>query len=590
MTNQRLAASIFVLATCVLLVYHPALTLSFFGDDYLFIETAGRSSFWQYVTLYFDPRVQTAWYRPMQGMRYGLIYALFGAQPLAYHLVNVLVHVGNCLLLFGIVGRLAQNWRIALVTTLLYAGLPLYSVAVFWPGVADFVMTLFFLSAILAWIIFRQFSNRVSYLLALIFFILALLTKELAVTLPAVLFLLDWGLVRAPMNARALAKLYAPFALLLCIYAPIEYTIQARGIFVNTYGYGTDSPVMSNLAHYLAALTFPWLLPEPWNMVWLVGALALALVVTLWKASRALLALAGIAALTVLPVVPFPWIDLRYLYLPVMVSCVLFAILIHRAQTRASRWKRLVPFIAAALVFILCWNGLGVQSKANDFNELARQARVPFRDISQRHRTFPPDTYLYFVDPLPQVAELSGMFFLRYGPDVTVGGNTGGTRRAELTRHRNSYVIWFDEERRTREARVDETARVSEQPIDLTVPIRLLGYEMPSTKVQRGEAFIIILYWQALQKIDQDYKIAVRLRDTLQGNVVAMLDGAPRADRMPTSTWRPDEMIIDARVVIVPADVRLGNDYQLEIEVYEPSTRQIFSPSPIVISPLSIVK
>src|SRR5919109_1258997 len=131
------------IAAVVLLTYMPTLKLNFYADDYSFVEMAGRSSLSQYLTFYFDPRVQTGWYRPVQGMLFGIEYVLFGINPLGYHLVNVLVHLANCLLLFAIIWRVAKRWRIAFVAALVYSGLPLFGVAVFWPGDADFLLTLF---------------------------------------------------------------------------------------------------------------------------------------------------------------------------------------------------------------------------------------------------------------------------------------------------------------------------------------------------------------------------------------------------------------------------------------------------------------
>jgi hypothetical protein len=573
-----------VLAAVGWLVYAPALNLTFFGDDYLFIEAAGRaSSLWQYLVLYFDPRLQTAWYRPIQGMRYGLIYALFGAQPLAYHLVNVLIHIVNSLLFYAIVWRVSRNQRIALLAGLLYVSLPVYSVAVFWPGVADFGMTLFFLTAILCWVWFRQSGKRAGFWLAIIGFVLALCTKELAVVLPPVLFLIDWGVMRVPFDLRTISKNYLPFAIVLAIYAPIEYTIQTRGIFVNTYGYGIGAQVTSNLLRYLGALTFPWLLPEPWNYVWLALALVSLAVIVMRKKDIALVSLVGISALTLLPVTPFPWVDLRYLYLPITITCILFANAFNWAWTRYGHFKWFAPATSALVAGMLVYNAFGVQFAASDFNELARQARVPFRDIAQHHAAFPIDTYLYFIDPLPQVAELSGMFFLRYGAHVTVGGNTGGTRRADLTRHQNSIVIWFDAERRTRELPVDATARQSNQPIDWHENIRLMGYELPSTRARRNEAFAIILYWQAMGgKIDQDYSVRLELRDPANGTVVTRLEKEP--GKLPTSAWKPDELVVDARVLSIPSDAPLGNDYVLAIGAPDATVPLI------TIAPLSIVE
>ena len=71
-----------VLAVAVLLIYTPALGLNFYADDYSFLEKAGRSSLPEYLAFYFDPGQQTGWYRPLQGMYFGIEYLIFGGNPL----------------------------------------------------------------------------------------------------------------------------------------------------------------------------------------------------------------------------------------------------------------------------------------------------------------------------------------------------------------------------------------------------------------------------------------------------------------------------------------------------------------------------
>ena len=123
LTRSRMViAGIAVLAAVVLITYHSTLRLNFYGDDYSFLEIAGRSSLAQYLAFYFDPRLQTGWYRPLQGMIFGFEWVLFGGNPFGYHLVNVLVHLANCLLLFAIAELIMRRWRVAFLSALIYAG------------------------------------------------------------------------------------------------------------------------------------------------------------------------------------------------------------------------------------------------------------------------------------------------------------------------------------------------------------------------------------------------------------------------------------------------------------------------------------
>jgi len=269
-TRSRIViASVAVLAAVVLVTYHSALRLNFYGDDYSFLETAGRSSLAQYLTFYFDPRLQTGWYRPMQGVLFGLEWVLFGGNPTGYHMVNVLVHLANCLFLFALVRVVSQKWRVAFLSALMYAGLPLYSIAVFWPGDADFLLTCFYLCSILSWVLYLQHSKRRFSILSFIFFLLALTTKEFGVTLPVMLFLVDRLLLRDEIAVPMLMRRYAPFAIVYLIYLPLEYYIQSRSVLTNTYRYGVAGHVLPNFVQYLAALAFPWGLPEPITYLWL---------------------------------------------------------------------------------------------------------------------------------------------------------------------------------------------------------------------------------------------------------------------------------------------------------------------------------
>jgi hypothetical protein len=277
MTRRMALAGIVILAAVICIAYQPALRLNFYGDDYSFLETAGRSSLTQYLAFYFDPRLQTGWYRPMQGLLFGVEWLLFGGNPVGYHLVNVLVHLANVLLLFALVQTVSRGmWRLALLSALIYAALPLYSVSVFWPGDADFLLTFFYLSSIWFWVMYlQQADKRRFFVLSFIFFLLALTTKEFGVTLPVILLLADRLLVREKIPLLALVRRYLPFAGIYLIYLPLEYYIQSRSVLTNTYGYGIATHVASNFIQYLTWLAFPWGLPAPLNYLWLVAALAL---------------------------------------------------------------------------------------------------------------------------------------------------------------------------------------------------------------------------------------------------------------------------------------------------------------------------
>ncbi len=651
MSNSKPTRQLLILASCVLVAvvlvtYAPATRLQFYGDDYAFVERAGRSSLTEYLSFYFDPARQDGWYRPMQGMLFGIEWLAFGANPQGYHLVNVLVHLANTLLLFAITARVTRRWRAAFLAALIYCALPLYAIAVFWSGDADFLLAFFYLLSIYFWIRYLQTNRRRNYLAAFLFFLLALMTKEFGVTLPLVLFLIDRLVLQPPpaswreflrafasfRDFRALLSRYSAFLLVFVFYLPIEYAIQSRSVLTNLYGYGGSSPALANFANYLAALAFPWGLPDPLNFIWLAMVAALGAYLIYTRRAVALLALIAASVLAFLPVIFFPWFLPRYLYLAVMAFAILCALALEYAlgfsqsqtklggrqprcrQIDAQRgwattpseetrlWERPEyalsrlfalsrllrpfapfrvlsrfsrpfalsrPFASFALALIVFANALGTADGTVGFAELIRQTRVPFRDISQKHPTFPDDTYLYFINPRAPTSELSGMFFVRYGTRVTVASNARDGVRANLREHANAYVIWFDEEQRTREIAVEQNPRVSAPPpFEYVEPFRLEGFELANARVKRGDAIALILYWRAFGKIEKDYAVSLRLTDA-SGKIIAQSDEEPRGGKLPTSVWSADALVVDARVLIAPKDALRGENYRLEVVVYD---------------------
>src|SRR5512135_3777263 len=124
-------AGVLVITAVVFVAYAPALGLSFVGDDWIFYELAGRLSLPDYMIKYFDPRVQTAWYRPVQGVLFRIGYDVFGTNQVGYHLVNVLFHLGNSLALYLLIGRVLNKWLVGFMAGLLFATFPIAVEGVF---------------------------------------------------------------------------------------------------------------------------------------------------------------------------------------------------------------------------------------------------------------------------------------------------------------------------------------------------------------------------------------------------------------------------------------------------------------------------
>jgi tetratricopeptide (TPR) repeat protein len=136
---------------------------------------------------------------------------LWGLNPMGYHLVNLLLHAANAFLVWRVLMRLRVSG--AWLAAALFALHPVQVESVAWiTERKNVLMGFFFLLTLWAWLKFIATQSKRPwrfYLLALGFFVLALLAKTTACTLPAALLLILW-LEKMPIHWRRLAQV-APF-------------------------------------------------------------------------------------------------------------------------------------------------------------------------------------------------------------------------------------------------------------------------------------------------------------------------------------------------------------------------------------------
>ncbi len=130
---------------------------------------------------------------------------LFGNQAAGYHLTNVVLHVGNSLLLFFVFCRMTGRPTESAIVAYLFAVHPLHVESVAWVTERKDVLSTFFgFVTLLYYVRWVQTRLRRNYVVALATFLLSLLAKQTLVTLPFLLLLLDfWPLRRFTGNPAA---------------------------------------------------------------------------------------------------------------------------------------------------------------------------------------------------------------------------------------------------------------------------------------------------------------------------------------------------------------------------------------------------
>jgi len=125
------------------------------------------------------------YYRPLLTLSFMLDAQLGKTDPTIYHFTNLIFHTIVCLLLLQFFCLLNMRLETAFYLTLVFAVHPILSQAVGWiPGRNDSLLALFLLPSLI-YFLRGTASLKASYmLLHLIFFMLALFTKESAILLP----------------------------------------------------------------------------------------------------------------------------------------------------------------------------------------------------------------------------------------------------------------------------------------------------------------------------------------------------------------------------------------------------------------------
>jgi protein O-mannosyl-transferase len=190
-----------ILAVAVLAVYWPVRNHDFvkYDDDAYVTDNRNvqsglnaRSLRWAFTSGH-----ASNWH-PVTWLSHMVDCEIFGLNPRGPHLVNLLLHTANTLLLFIVLKRMTgRMWPSALVAALF--GLhPLHVESVAWVAERkDVLSTLFWMLTMLAYAWYAEKPKIVRYLPVLLAFMLGLMAKPMLVTLPFVLLLLDyWPLER----------------------------------------------------------------------------------------------------------------------------------------------------------------------------------------------------------------------------------------------------------------------------------------------------------------------------------------------------------------------------------------------------------
>ena len=212
----------------------------------------------------------TQFYRPLISLSLALDFMLGHGSGLPFHISNTIYHIAASIFLYYIACRLLLNFGqlkrqvCALAAAVFFSTCPLHTEVVSWViGRVDGLCLALFLGAYYLFLRHKQDGGRLWLAGSIAFFVLSLLSKEMAVTLPPLLVLTSITLSQAP---GLLEKVKEAFKDSLSYWATLAVYFGVRTAALNTVAGGYDGSVGEGLTNTplaerlggLAKLLFPF--------------------------------------------------------------------------------------------------------------------------------------------------------------------------------------------------------------------------------------------------------------------------------------------------------------------------------------------
>jgi tetratricopeptide (TPR) repeat protein len=292
-----------------LIAYFPAMQAGYVWDDDQYVsENRLLQEGWSGLQRIWTPR-QTPQYYPVVFSMFWLEHQVWGLDPHGYHIINIVLHAINAVLVWRLAGMLKMPWAWLIGAT--FALHPVHVESVAWITERKNTLSgLFYLLAAIAYLKFDAGSDTRNdtdrpwrmYVAALVCFVLALLSKSVTCSLPAALILMMlWQ--RKGMTAWRLVPLI-PLLVIGLLLALNTANIEREhvGAFGEDFEFSAaDRLIIASraLLFYAGKIIWPWPIiftyerwsiddSNPWQYLWVLSIIVVAamLSVLYWRGVR----------------------------------------------------------------------------------------------------------------------------------------------------------------------------------------------------------------------------------------------------------------------------------------------------------------
>ena len=192
-------------------------------------------------------------YSPLTALSYAVEYRFAGLDPKIYHATSLFLHLANTALLMLLALLLLDSAWAAFFIALLFGIHPAHVESVAWAAERkDVLYAFFYLAALIAYAL--RLKGAKTYLLSLVLFTCALLSKPMALTLPLALLLMDY--LKSGNTALRQLRDKIPFFILSALCAATLLS-PSGGTIVLAWWKRLLVPLY-NLSFYIYTLLWPF--------------------------------------------------------------------------------------------------------------------------------------------------------------------------------------------------------------------------------------------------------------------------------------------------------------------------------------------
>lgn len=365
-------------------------------------------------------------YCPVKILSHTLDYQLFGLDPAGYHIMSLLYHLINILLVFWLIYLMLGSSPAALAAALIYALHPLAVETVSWvTGRGDLLYALFAFLSLINYVKYITKGEKKKYLVyTFIFFVLSGLSKPTAMTLPVTLFVFDWYYRRKIFTWNTIVE-KIPFIAISILLGILSIKLRGHGVselsgFMDFFkSYKGWLFITYPLAFYIIKFIFPlplsFIYPHVayyfYNhlvlpvMVWIspLVLIAVLLIVMKAKSMRRPLLFALLFYFTTifstLQIVPLNSVSAhdRYFYVPI-VGFIFFVAWLYTYFKQKNNLKAIRMYFAVIVIFALSFASISF-----DRTSVWKSTITLFKDVIKKQ-----PQYVEGYDQLAEQYELLG--------------------------------------------------------------------------------------------------------------------------------------------------------------------------------------